>query len=402
MTDLSFYNLTIVVLLAFLAPLVLGLLPHLRLPSVVLELLFGIGIGPSGLGWVKADLPVKALSVVGLAFLLFLAGLDVELERLRGRLLRLAGLGFLISVGLALAAAFTLRAAGQIHNPLFVAIVLSATAVGLVAPVLKDARQTDGEFGQLVLASAVMADFGSIILLSFFFSEQSSSPVAKLALFGSFAALVVAVGLAVGRVGRFVSLSALLVRLQDTTAQIRVRGAVLLLVGFAALAERFGLQTILGAFMAGVVLRIVDREGTATHPHFRQKLEGMGYGFLIPVFFVASGVQFDLGALLSSASTIARVPAFLIAILLVRGVPALLYRRVLDNRRTLAAGLLQATSLSFIVAATEIGIGLGQITTATGAALIGAGLLSVMLFPVLALTLLANEDGSLSRSSQVG
>ena len=388
MSDISFSNLAVVAVGAFASPIVLGLFPRLRLPSVALELVFGIAIGPSGLGWVKADLPVQVLSLVGLAFLLFLAGLDVEVELLRDKLLRLAGLGFMISVALALSAAFALRAAGQIRNPLFVAIVLSATAVGLVAPVLKDAGQTEGEFGQLVLAGASMADFGTIILLSLFFSGQSSGLEARVALLGSFAALVAAGGLAVAGVERYVKLSDLLVRLQDTTAQVRVRGAVLLLIGFAAMAERFGLQTILGAFMAGVILRIVDRDATVTHPHFRLKLEGIGYGFLIPIFFVGSGLQFDLSTLLSGA-TIARVPAFLLAILLVRGVPALLYRRVIDNRRTLAAALLQATSLSFIVAATEIGIALGQITEATGAALVGAGLLSVILFPALALAVLA-------------
>jgi Kef-type K+ transport system membrane component KefB len=166
---------------------------------------------------------------------------------------------------------------------------------------------------------------------------------------------------------------------------------VLLLIGFVGLAERFGLETILGAFMAGVILRLVDRD-TATHPHFRLKLKGIGFGFLIPVFFVSSGLEFDLSALRSSASTMVLVPVFLVALLLVRGIPALLYRHVVGNRGTIAAGLLQATSLSFIVAAVQIGTSLGQITAATGAALIGAGLLSVMLFPLFALILLASRE----------
>src|SRR5437588_8288386 len=151
-------------------------------------------------------------------------------------------------------------------------------------------------FGQLVLAGATMADFGTIVLLSLFFSGTSAGLGARLALLASLTALVAAVGLAVGGMGRSVSLSGLLVKLQDTTAQIRVRGAVLLLVAFIALAERFGLETILGAFMAGVILRIVDSDA-ANHPHFRLKLEGIGYGFVIPVFFVSSGLQFDLSAL---------------------------------------------------------------------------------------------------------
>jgi Kef-type K+ transport system membrane component KefB len=181
-------------------------------------------------------------------------------------------------------------------------------------------------------------------------------------------------------------LSAAFLRLQDTTAQIRVRGSVVLLIGFVALAERFGLETILGAFMAGVILRMVDRDAMATHPHFRTKLEGIGYGFLVPVFFVSSGLRFDLSALFSSASTMLRVPIFLVALLAVRGLPALLYR--MPGRRTAAAALLQATSLPFIVAATAIGMELAVITRATGAAMVAAGLLSVLIFPVTAVGLL--------------
>lgn len=392
MTEISFSNVVIVAAVAFAGPLALGLFPKLRLPAVVLEIVLGIALGPSGLGWVKSDLPVQVLALVGLAFLLFLAGLEVELERLSGRLLQLAGLGFVLSLGLALSVGYALRAAGQVRSPLFVGIVLSATAVGLVAPVLKDAGQSEDEFGQLVLSGAAIADFGTIILLSLLFSGEAAGVGARLALLGSFTALVAAVGLAVAGAGRSMMLSGVLVRLQDTTAQIRVRGAVLLLIGFVGLAERFGLQTILGAFMAGVILRIVDRDATATHPHFRLKLEGIGYGFLIPVFFVSSGVEFDLSALLSSTSTMVQVPAFLLALLFVRGIPALLYRHVFGNRRTVAAGLLQATSLGFVVAAVQIGIVLGQISAATGAALIGAGLLSVMLFPLFALMLLGGRE----------
>jgi Kef-type K+ transport system membrane component KefB len=187
-------------------------------------------------------------------------------------------------------------------------------------------------------------------------------------------------------------------RLADTTAQIRVRGAVLLLIGIVALAERFGLETILGAFMAGVVLRSVDRSAMA-HPNFHVKLDAIGYGFVIPVFFVSSGMSFDASALFSSPSTVLRVPIFLVALLLVRAAPALLYRPVLrDGGRVAAAGLLQATSLPFIVAATQIGTTLGIVTAATSAALIAAGLLSVVIFPATALSLL----GRATRASSTG
>ncbi|MEU5850239.1 cation:proton antiporter domain-containing protein [Saccharopolyspora shandongensis] len=185
----------------------------------------------------------------------------------------------------------------------------------------------------------------------------------------------------------FCASAELVLRLQDTTAEIRVRAAVVLLVAFVVLAEGFGLESILGAFLAGAVVGFVDRD-SATHPHFRTKLEAIGYGFLIPVFFVASGVQLDLGGLIATPSALLRVPLFLLALLLVRGAPALLYQRSLGTRSSVAAGLLQATSLPFLVAATQIGVELGLMTPVTAAALICAGLLSVLLFPAAALALL--------------
>jgi Kef-type K+ transport system membrane component KefB len=183
-----------------------------------------------------------------------------------------------------------------------------------------------------------------------------------------------------------------LLRLQDTTAQIRVRGAFLLLIGFVALAESLGLEVILGAFLAGAILSLVDRDRAMTHPQFRTKLEAVGFGVFIPVFFVTSGLQFDLDALFASAETVARVPIFLAALLLVRGLPALLYRSALGGRQVAVAALLQATSLPFIVAASMIGIELGLLDQAEGAALIAAGLLSVLLFPLLALTVLRRDE----------
>src|SRR5207253_6442845 len=173
-----------------------------------------------------------------------------------------------------------------------------------------------------------------------------------LAGFGVVIALVV---LGVRRLERLVRLSAILARLQDTTAEIRVRASLVLLIAFTALAEKLGLETILAAFLAGATLRLIDRDQFRTHPNFPLKLEAIGYGFLIPVFFVSSGLQFDLRALFASSSSLLRLPLFLPAPLAVRGLPALLYRGVIGGRRIVAAALLQATSLPFIVAAVAIG-----------------------------------------------
>ena len=399
MAHVSFVGLLIVALVAFLAPLLPGLSPARRLSWVVIEIVAGIVIGPSVLGWVSIDLPISILSLIGLAFLLFLAGLEVELERLRGRLLWYVGLAFVASLGLALLVGYALVAAGQVKAPLFIAIILVATALGVVVPLLTDAGESATDFGQLVIAGAMFAEFGSIILLSLFFSREATGTATKVVLLIGFALLAAAFAVVVLRLGRSARLAAVLLRLQDTTAQIRVRGAFVLLVAFVTLASLLGLETILGAFVAGVILRVVDEDRMMTHPEFRQKLEAIGFGVFIPVFFVASGIQFDLAALLSSSSTMLRVPIFLAALLVVRGVPALLYRPLVGARRSVIAGLLQATSITFIVAATQIGLVLGVITKATGAALITAGLLSVLIFPVLALTLLRRGDPGLSSQS---
>jgi Kef-type K+ transport system membrane component KefB len=386
--EVSFTGLLVVAAVAFVAPLLLGLFPRVRLPAVVLEIVLGIVIGPHGLSWVNLDVPIRVLSVIGLAFLLLLAGLEVEPDRLRGRLLRLPLAGFAITLTLGTAVGFILHATGQVKSALLVGIILSATSLGLVVPVLKDAGEAVSDFGQLVIAGGTVADFGTVILLTLFFSGEASSVGTKLLLLAIFVLLIAAAGVSTARAGRSMRLSAVLLRLQDTTAQIRVRGAVLLLLAFVALASRFGLETILGAFLAGVVLGMVDRDAAMTHPHFRVKLEGIGYGFLVPVFFVSSGLQFDLDALTSNPSTLLLVPIFALALLVVRGVPALLYRPVIGDRRTIAAGLLQATSLPFIVAATRIGMDFGLIRAGTGAALVAAGLLSVLVFPLAALTVL--------------
>jgi Kef-type K+ transport system membrane component KefB len=391
-SGLDFSGLVIVATVAFTAPLLLGLVPALRLPAVVLELVAGIVIGPSGLGWVELDQPIEVLSLVGLAFLLFLAGLEIEFEQLRGRLVGIAGLGFAVSFGLAVVVALALDGLGQVDTPLLVAIILVATSLGVVVPVLKDAGQSSSRLGQLVIAAASIADFGAVILLSLFFSREATSTTTKLVLLGGFLLVVAAFALALVGAERSMRLSDVLVRLQDTTAQIRVRGAFLLLAGFVALAESLGLEVILGAFLAGAVLSLVDRDRMMTHPAFRTKLDAVGYGVFIPVFFVASGIRFDLDALFASASTVARVPFFLAALLVVRGLPALLYRPSVGGRHTFVAALLQSTSLPFIVAASMIGMDLDLLDEATGAGLIAAGLLSVLLFPLLALTVLRREE----------
>ena len=383
----SFSNLLIVMAVAFSAPLLLGLFPRVQLPSVVLEIVAGIVIGPSLLSFAEVDQTVEVVALLGLAFVLFLAGLEIEFDKLRGPVLRLTGLAFVLSFGIALIVSLGLNAGGLVDTPLLVAIILCATSLGVLVPVLKDAGEISSTFGQLIIAAASIADFGAIILLSIFFSGEGGTGSTLLLLGALFALAAVIFGV-VRSAEHSMRIRADLLRLQDTTAQIRVRAALVLFVGFAALAETLGLEVILGAFIAGTVLRLLDRDEMLTHPFFRRKLEAVGFGVFVPFFFVASGMQLDVRALFAGGTALALVPLFLLALLLTRGLPAALYRPAVGDRGSLAAGLLQATSLPFIVAATGIGMELSILSPATGAAMVVGGLLSVVLFPLAALTIL--------------
>jgi Kef-type K+ transport system membrane component KefB len=391
---ISFSSILVIASVAFLAPILVNLAPRLRLPAVALEIVIGIVVGPSGLGWLELDLPVTVLSLMGLAFLLFLAGLEIDPARLRGRLGTIS-LAFGASLVLAVGCAFALQPVEEIRNPLFIAIVLASTSLGLVVPVVRDAGEIDSEFGQVILAAASIAEFGTILLVSLFFSTSSSGSSgsgAKVVLLVGFAVLVVVVGLAMVEAGRSLRVSATLRALEDTSAQLGVRIAILLLVGFVALAGELGVETILGAFIAGALLRVVDPEAHLTHVEFRRKVEAIGYGFLIPMFFVSSGARFDIDALIHSPGHLVLIPLFLLALLVVRGVPAFLYRRWFPARRVVAAGLLQATSLTFVVVAARLGLELDVFDEASGASLVAAGLLSVIVFPPIALWLLGDSD----------
>jgi Kef-type K+ transport system membrane component KefB len=378
--EISFTNLLLVVAVAFAAPFLLGLAPRVRLPSIVLEIVAGIVIGPALLGWVEVDEPIEVLNLIGLAFLLFLAGLEIDFERLRGRLLRLSALGYVASFGIAIVVSLALAAGDLIETPLLVAIILASTSLGVIVPVLKDAGEVSSQFGQLVIAGATIADFAAIFLLSIFFSGEGGTG-ATIILLASFVLLAVVAYFALRGVERSRTIARELVRLQDTTAQIRIRGAVVLMIAFVALAETLGLEVILGAFAAGAILTLVDRDQAMTHPLFRRKLEAIGFGVFIPVFFVTTGLNFDLDALFGSTKALVMIPIFLAALLAVRGIPALLYRPLVGGQRAAIAGILQATSLPFIVAAAAIGIQLGLLSQAESAALIAAGLSSVMIFP---------------------
>jgi Kef-type K+ transport system membrane component KefB len=381
-------GLLLVALVAFLAPFLIDITRARFLPAVVLEIVFGIIIGPQVLHWVNVDTSLSLLSEMGLCYLLFLSGMEVELERLRGRLLAIVGGGFLLSLIIALLFGLSLKTIVQGISPFFLALLLSSTSLGIVIAILKDAGESSSDFGQLIIAGSTAGELGTIILLSLFFSNANSSSVSRFVLLGIFFLLVLILSLAVFRVRRSAWFADMVQRLQDTTAQISVRAALLLLVAVVAMAAVFGAASILGAFLAGVLLKFAYKDPDGLRPQFRIKLEALGFGFFVPIFFISSGLTFDLHALLAHGSTLLLVPVLLVALLVVRGMPTLLYAGRLGKQQTVIAAFLQATSLPFIVAATEIGLQLGLLTQAISSALIMVGLLSVIVYPSIALLLL--------------
>src|SRR4051812_224485 len=286
---MSFDNLVIIAAVAAGVPLLLGALRRVPVPGPVVEILAGIVLGPAVLGVVHNDSLVRSAAVLGLGFLLFLAGMEIDIQRLRGPRATQALRGLVLTVVLGVAAGYALHAVGLAPSPLLVGIALMATSLGLVVPILKDAGVAERDVGQLTIAGASVAEVTSVVLLSLFFSERSGPLTGRLLLLGLLLAFVAAVTVFVMHAEHWQRLSDLVNRLADTTAQIRVRLAVLVLIGLAAIAAKLGFEAILGAFLAGALLRLVDPEGERHHPLFRVKLEGIGFGFLIPVFFVASG-----------------------------------------------------------------------------------------------------------------
>lgn len=388
---ISFALLAAVMAIALIAPLVVNLRPSLRVPSAVAEIVLGIVVGPSGFGWIHVDRPVAILSTLGLALLLFLAGLEIDARRLRHGLGRM-GVAYLLSVGLAILVALAISQVEHIDSLLFVAFALASSTVGLVVPILRDAGETETRFGQLALAGTSIGEFGAIVLLSLFFSGHGGSTGSRLVLLGAFGGFVVAASIGLAELSHSTRAAATLARLERTSAQLGIRLAMAVLVGFAALATALGLETILGVFIAGLVLRMVDREEHLIHSEFRMKIEAIGYGFLVPIFFVASGMELNFRALFTEPGHLLLVPAFMLALLIVRGLPAVVYRSELGARRAAALGLLRATSLTVLVIAASLGHQLHLFDDPTAAAMVIAGVLSVVVFPPSALSLLRRAE----------
>jgi Kef-type K+ transport system membrane component KefB len=383
----QFVGLLAIAVGALAPPLAARLIPGRLVPPVVLEVLAGIAIGPQALDLVRPTGGVYVLYLLGFGFLLFLAGQEIEVKRFRGPTFRRTALSFAASVVIAFPLAAGLRQIAAGADLRLLALALTASSLGVMVPILRDNGVIDTEFGQLAMMAGSVGEFGALLLLTVLFSAQPEPTWVQVAYVLALGVAAAAGALGLRRLWRSPWLRRALLATDQNTSQLRVRGGFVVLLAFTALAHRFGVDALLGAFIGGVVLNVADSDDRPTQERYQGKLRAIGYGFLVPVFFIVTGVQFDIRALLASRSALLLIPAILACILIARALPALLYRRVIGSRPAMAVGLLQATTLTFPVVVAEVGASLGLLTSATSAALVGAALASVLIFPALALTL---------------
>jgi Kef-type K+ transport system membrane component KefB len=382
--ELSRETLLVVLAVAALAPLLADLPAHVRVPVVVTEIMAGIVVGPQVLDLAQPDAVLDALSEFGLAFLFFMAGMEIDPASMRGRPATLAAGGWLASLVLGMAVAFVLWTTGAIGAPVLVGLALTTTALGALVPILKDAGLAEHRVGRLVLAAGAAGEFGPIVALSIVLAVASGEPW-RTVLLVVFAVVAVGAGLLATR-ARPERIVRLVEATMHSSGQLALRLALLLLGGLVVLAGSLGLDIVLGAFAAGFIVGLVARGEDARA--FHVKLDAVGYGFLIPIFFISTGLGFDLDAL-GNATTLLLVPAFAALFLLVRGVPAwLLARSTLPERERTALAFLTASALPLVVAITEVATENGELATDDAAALVGAAMLSLLAFPLVGTALL--------------
>jgi Kef-type K+ transport system membrane component KefB len=371
-------TLSVVAAVAALAPLIVALLPGPRVPQIVVLIVGGVLIGPQGLG--LAETPsIQLLVNVGLGFLFLLAGYELDLSLFRQRPGRLAVVAWLVTVALAAALVGVLAAVGFVRAFVPVALGLTTTALGTLLPILRDNNLLGGSFGRYLMAAGAVGELFPIIAISLFLGANSKF----VALLSIAAVGVLALVLTLApRIVRGNRLERILREGEHATSQSTLRWSILLLLLLLVVAEEFGLDVVLGAFLAGMVLR---RWAPGDVHSLEAKLDAIGYGFFIPVFFVASGMGLDVRSI---AEAPARLLVFLVLLLAVRGLPALVvYRKDLPARQRVQMVFVTATALPLLVALSEIGLRNGTMLPENAAALVGAGALSVLLFPMTAVAI---------------
>ncbi|MFE5732599.1 cation:proton antiporter [Streptomyces sp. NPDC056528] len=375
-------SLILIMTIAVLAPLLAYAVGRrLSVPLVVFEILLGVLVGPDVLDWAHTDALVDGLSQLGLTMLIFLAGYEIEFGEVRGDTLRRAVWAWVAALVLGLGTGILLG--GGYAKGVFIGVALTSTALGTVLPVLRDAGELHGRFGSVVMAFGSVGEFGPVIAMALLLSGRGAGrSTVLLAVFAALTALAVLWALR----PRPPWFSRVIARTLDTSGQFAVRFVFLLLALMLGASQALGLDVLLGAFAAGLITRLV-LAGAAPEsgPRILEKVEGVGFGFLVPVFFVVTGIEFDLSALLDGGRNLLLLPVFLLLFLVVRGGPVwFLAPRDLGRADRRGLVLYGSTALPLVVAITAIGVEGGELTAGESAALIGAGMVSVLVFPLLA------------------
>ena len=377
-------ELLLIAFVAMLAPLLAELPRHFRLPVVVLEVILGILIGPQVFHLASPDGMTGTLGELGLTFLLFMVGLEIDFDKIRGRPLSLAVGGWFLSLFVAMVCMFFFNVIGLIQTPpVLAAVALSTTALGVLAPILRDRGELNTAFGTYMVAAAAVGEFGPLVVISMLLIPTNSTFVHAL-----FMVTFIIIALAAANIAlntRSSRLIDILTRTMQSSGQLPVRICILLQILFVALAAKFGLNIVMGAFAAGIVvgLAIKGEEGEL----LRHKLDAIGYGFLIPIFFIVAGMRFEVSALWSAPLAPIQVALLSGLLVLVRGVPVLLYKKELTPEEKLPFALYSATGLPLIVIISEIGVSSGLMPPDRAAILVSAGMISILLFPILAVKL---------------
>lgn len=382
MFDLTDYPgltvMTIAVAAALLAEIRIGLL---RVPAVVWQMVFGILLGPHVFALARPGPLLEWFGhSAGLGALFFMAGMELDLQKVKGRPLSLALRGWIVSLAIAFAMASFLYWRGLVLSPVLVALVLTTTAMGTFMPMLRDAGHLDSKFGNLVLAAGAAGEFCPIIVVSLLLTHMYGAWQQVALMFGFVALAVVAAFIAVGF--RQPKVLALLERHLHSSTQLPVIISVLLLAAFDVLSKKIGLETVIGAFAAGMIVGLASRGEQGKL--FREKMQAICFGLLVPCFFVISGMDLDADALVRSTRSMLLVPIFLALFSVVRGAPVWLYRNDLTRDERWPFALYSATALSMVVAITDLGVRSNRMRPEIAAALVSAGLLSVLLFPTIA------------------
>jgi Kef-type K+ transport system membrane component KefB len=371
-----------VILTAAIAAVTVALIPRRYAPPVVVvELIFGIVIGPEVLGLADSDEFIDFFSNLGLGMLFFFAGYEIDFERIKGKPLTLGAWGWLLSLVLAYGLGGALAAAGVVVSFLYTGSALATTAIGTLIPILRDGGELKTKFGTHLLAAGAVGEFGPILLITLVLS--TTQPLHEEVVLVGFILLALLLALTSVRLAwkGFGALE----RTLEASSQLAVRIATVLVFGLVLLASELGLELLLGGFVAGMIVRAAlrGRELEA----FESKLTAVGFGFLIPFFFVESGINFDLDAL-GSAEAIGKLALFFVLFLVVRGVPALvLYRGVLNARDRAALAFFCATELPLVVAITTLATEAGEMRSSTAAGLVGAAMLSTLIYPFVGMAL---------------